>query len=142
MGGTYLIQVADNDFTTGGEYSLQLTGYPEITVLWAAAVVADGDWSPTPADGTDFGGAARGGQGPTRTYTVRNTGNVALVLGAVSVPAGFQVVEPLDATLAPGRRMHFRFSWPQKRRDAAAARSALQPTTPTRTRSISPSPVW
>jgi hypothetical protein len=50
----------------------------------------------------EFGNVAAGSRGPTRTFTVRNDGNAALNLGAISVPAGFAVIDPLVASLAPG----------------------------------------
>src|SRR6185503_7087867 len=50
----------------------------------------------------EFGNVTAGSAGPTRTFTVRNDGNATLSLGAVSVPQGFVVVDPLVGALAPG----------------------------------------
>jgi len=70
---------------------------PEITVLEGAAGVKDGQTTPV-----NLGFAAQGATGPTRTFTVRNDGGVALTLGVPSVPAGFTLTEGLAASIAPG----------------------------------------
>lgn len=74
----------------------------EITVLGNGVSIADGDATPGTADGTDFGSAAIGAAGPTRTFTVRNEGTDTLTLGSVAVPAGFTLTEGLTASLAAG----------------------------------------
>ena len=71
--------------------------YPEVTVALGAVNVADNATAPL-----SFGSVARGATAPTRTFTVRNAGQANLVLGPVSVPAGFALVEGLTPTLAPG----------------------------------------
>src|SRR5688500_2527090 len=38
-------------------------------------VIADGDATPAEADGTDLGSVALGVAGPTRTFTIRNSGD-------------------------------------------------------------------
>jgi hypothetical protein len=77
-------------------------GAPEITVLGNGVSIADGDATPSAADGTDFGSVAQGGTPISRTFTVRNDGTAALTLGAVTVPAGFTLTEGLSSSLTPG----------------------------------------
>jgi hypothetical protein len=77
-------------------------GAPEITVLGNGLSIADGDVTPSAADGTDFGSVGQGGTPISRTFTVRNDGAAALTLGAVTVPAGFTLTEGLSASLTPG----------------------------------------
>jgi hypothetical protein len=69
---------------------------PELTVL------LDGDELSSGAT-VDFGQVGQGQSGPERTLTVRNDGNIDLVLGAVTLPAGFELIEGLSqTTLSPG----------------------------------------
>jgi Ca2+-binding RTX toxin-like protein len=55
----------------------------------------------------DFGTVGQGAAGPTRTFTVRNDGDDVLSLGAVSVPTGFTLIDPLVGPLAPGASESF-----------------------------------
>jgi hypothetical protein len=69
---------------------------PEITVLDGFMTILDGSLVPI-----DFGVGTIGMTAPTRTFTVRNDGNNTLTLGAVTLPAGFSLVEGLAASLTP-----------------------------------------
>ncbi|MBN1512376.1 MAG: choice-of-anchor D domain-containing protein, partial [Phycisphaerae bacterium] len=101
------ISVTSND---GNEspFNFTITGrilppqVPEVEVRGNGRVILDGDLSASTLDHTDFGTAIQNQAGPTRTFTVYNTGTAALTLGAVSVPAGFSLVEGLSGTLAAG----------------------------------------
>ena len=74
----------------------------EITVLGNGIVIVDGDTTADTADDTDFGSVLQGASGISRTFTVRNDGDVALTLETVTVPAGFTLTEGLSASLAAG----------------------------------------
>jgi hypothetical protein len=50
----------------------------------------------------EFGKAELGASGPTRTFTVSNSGSFTLETSGLSVPEGYSVIEPLSATIAPG----------------------------------------
>jgi Ca2+-binding RTX toxin-like protein len=55
------------------------------------------------ADGTiDFGSAAVGATGPTRTLTIRNDGGAPLTVSRIRLPAGFALAHAPGASLAPG----------------------------------------
>jgi len=55
------------------------------------------------ADGTiDFGSAAVGSSGPTRTLTIRNDGGAPLTVARIRLPEGFALVHLPGASLAPG----------------------------------------
>ncbi|HEX8911106.1 MAG TPA: choice-of-anchor D domain-containing protein, partial [Humisphaera sp.] len=82
------------DFTVQAAVTAAAT--PAIVVKNGGTSLADGSST------VDFGTASVGGGRPTRTFTVRNDGTAPLTLGTPTVPAGFEVTEPLDATLAPG----------------------------------------
>jgi immune inhibitor A len=69
---------------------------PDAKVAQGASAVADGQ-----AAAVTFGSVPQGVQGPSRTFTVRNEGDIPLLLGPVTVPAGFTLTEPLAAQLAP-----------------------------------------
>jgi len=77
-------------------------GAPEITVLGNGRSIADGDSSPHTTDGTHFGSVPRGSPPVSHVFLVRNNGTDILVLGPVTVPAGFTLTEGLSASLAPG----------------------------------------
>jgi hypothetical protein len=55
----------------------------------------------------DFGGVTQGDVGPTRTFTVTNSGTDTLTVGAVTLPAGFTLVDPLVGPLSPGASESF-----------------------------------
>ncbi len=88
-------------------FNFSLTGTvivptPEVTVEGNLTGIADGDTTPSAADGTDFGGALQGGTPISKSFTVRNDGTANLTLSGLVVPAGFTLTEPLAVSLAPG----------------------------------------
>jgi hypothetical protein len=86
------------DFSIVGVVSVAPT--PEIAVATqGAGAAAVTDNQPT---AIEVGSVALGASSLTRTFSVTNSGNAPLTLGAVTVPAGFTVTEPLSATIAPG----------------------------------------
>ena len=54
------------------------------------------------ADGTNFGTAALNGAGPSRTFTVWNTGTAAMTITTVAMPTGFVLTEGLSTPIAAG----------------------------------------
>jgi hypothetical protein len=84
------------DFTISG--TVQASG-PEIAVLGYGTSIADGDTTPSTADGTDFGSVVHGEPAVSHTFTVRNEGGLVLTLGAMTMPAGFTLTE-LASSLA------------------------------------------
>ncbi|HEY7120636.1 MAG TPA: choice-of-anchor D domain-containing protein [Tepidisphaeraceae bacterium] len=74
---------------------------PEITVLLGENALTDN------VSTVDFGSVGQGRTGPTRTFTVRNDGDDVLSVGAVSVPAGFLLVDPLQGPIQPGESESF-----------------------------------
>jgi len=81
----------------GAAGSVTAVGVQDIAVLVGAAALADGQ-----AAAVAFGNVGQGHPGSTRTFTVRNDGAADLAFGAVTVPAGFTVTEPLVGPLQPG----------------------------------------
>ncbi|MGV3697165.1 choice-of-anchor D domain-containing protein [Flavobacterium sp.] len=62
-------------------FSIQGTGVlQEIDIQGNAVSIADGDTTPSTADWTDFSTVAA-----TRTFTIRNLGNIALTVGTITV---------------------------------------------------------
>ncbi len=94
-----------NDDADENPFHFAITGrvlaLPEITVLGNGISIADGDTTPDPADNTDFGSVLQEGW-LIRTFTVRNDGDLTLTLGAVTLPAGFTLWEPLPPSLVAG----------------------------------------
>jgi hypothetical protein len=82
------------------------TPTPEADVTGKGVSIVDNDLSPTVTDDTDFG-TTNVGSPMSKTYTVRNLGSAALTTGALTVPAGFTVTEPLSASIAPGAQDTF-----------------------------------
>lgn len=117
--GSYFLHMSIANFATGGgdtqalvDYALQLTSAAAagagLAVNFGDTPITDGDASPDGADGTAFGTTTPGSAGIERTFTVSNTGGGSLTLGAISVPAGFEVVAGLPPTLAAGASASFK----------------------------------
>jgi hypothetical protein len=103
--GTYSgeISIGNND-SDENPYNFAIQGSvsaPEIGVSGGGVGIDDGDWTPSTADGTDFG-MISSGQSVTRTFTVQNSGSATLTLQAPQLPAGFVLTESLATQLAPG----------------------------------------
>jgi predicted anti-sigma-YlaC factor YlaD len=81
---------------TGAVVSSPTNVGPRVAVRVGTMRVVDGTTQ------VNFGSVTRGQPGPTRTFTVTNTGTQRLVLGMVRVPAGFTLVSGLESDLAPG----------------------------------------
>ena len=90
--------VADNtlDSFTSIESGIPVPA-PVVGVTTGGNPVADGSTA-----AIDFGTVNLGQTGPTRTFTVTNTGDATLSLGALQLPAGYAIVDDLVASLAPG----------------------------------------
>ncbi len=91
------VSIANND-SDENPFEFRVTGKvlppPEITVLWEGVVIADGDTTPSTADGTDFGNANLDGMPVYRTFVIRNDGGSHLVVDAINVPSGFEKTTP------------------------------------------------
>jgi Ca2+-binding RTX toxin-like protein len=72
---------------------------PEIDVSGNGINILDNDRKPGSVDGTDFGNAAFGAS-VVRSFTINNTGGVALSIANVVLPAGFVLVGGFPATVA------------------------------------------
>jgi hypothetical protein len=95
------ISIVNNDNDESPyDFSLQGTGVEqEMDVKGNAVTIVDGDVSPSTSDWTDFSTVAG-----TRTYTIYNTGNIALTIGAITVGgtnAGDFSVTTLPASVVP-----------------------------------------
>ena len=69
---------------------------PEVQVLDGVTPVGDGGGP------IDFGTVLKDSVGPSRTFTVENTGNAVLDTSNLSVPLGYSVTEGLSASIAAG----------------------------------------
>lgn len=103
--GTYSgeISIGNND-SDENPYNFAIQGSvsaPEIGVSGGGVGIDDGDWTPSTADGTNFG-MISSGQSVTRTFTVQNSGSATLTLQSPQLPAGFVLTESLATQLAPG----------------------------------------
>jgi hypothetical protein len=75
---------------------------PAVSVSGSGQLIANGDTTPSRADGTDFGSVTQDQGGPVDTFVIANTGTAPLELSGLMVPPGFRVVDPLVASLAAG----------------------------------------
>jgi hypothetical protein len=98
---TATISIVNND-TNENPYDFTLQGFgtdQEIDIQGNGITIVDGDTTPTTADWTDFSTVAA-----TRTFTIRNTGNVALSIGTITIggahASDFSVTTPPAATVA------------------------------------------
>jgi hypothetical protein len=95
------ISIVNNDTDENPyNFTLQGTGIEqEIDIKGNGVTIADGDMSPTTADWTDFSTVAG-----TRTFTIYNTGNVALTIGTITIgganAADFSISTPPASTIA------------------------------------------
>ncbi len=78
-----VVTVYTND-TDEGDYTFSVRGTatsaPEIAISGNSQLIADGDTSPTNADGTDFGGTDIAGGAISRTFVINNLGSGELAL--------------------------------------------------------------
>src|SRR5439155_16714697 len=86
------------NFAISGTVVAVVPPAPDISVTMArpAGPVDNGNTT------IEFGNKVVGSHGATRTFRVANVGKAALNLGAVSVPAGFTLVDPLVARIPVG----------------------------------------
>jgi autotransporter-associated beta strand protein/T5SS/PEP-CTERM-associated repeat protein len=97
----------------GSDY-VSLSFNPDIDVLGTNdAVIANGDLSPSAADGTAYPELVADFESKTHTFTVTNTGHRALILaGATTVDIAwdtghFVVTQPAGTNIAPGESISF-----------------------------------
>jgi hypothetical protein len=104
-----MIRFANND-SNEDPYNFAVTGTvtaPEVTVLCNGLEIVDGDTSPSLDDCTDFGSVVQGRTPITRTFTVRNDGNVTLTLSGLTLPEGYAIGENLSPSLSPDKSDSF-----------------------------------
>lgn len=96
-----MVSIANNDTDEGPyDFAIQGTGVSrEIDIQGNATTIVDGDTTPSTADWTDFSTVTA-----TRTYTITNTGNITLTLGAITISGAnagdFAVTTAPSATVA------------------------------------------
>ena len=94
---------------TGDVQSSVGGGAPEIDVTGNGNAIADGDATPTPIDGTDFGSVALA-VGAPQTFVINNTGTAVLNISSIVVSgaqAGDFVVSGAPASVAAGASANF-----------------------------------
>ncbi len=96
-------------FTVQGVGTTSASGDPAINVKGAGVTISDGDTSPSTTDGTDFGSAAIGGGVVTKSFTIENSGTVALPISSLAfIPTGdFSQSGTLPSSVAAGSSATF-----------------------------------
>jgi hypothetical protein len=126
---TATVSVVNND-SDENPYNFAIqgmgTGVPEINVVGNSTTIADGDTTPALADWTDFGPADVATGSVSQTFTIQNTGTVALTIGAFTIggtnPTNFTITSAPAATVAPGSSTTFTVTFNP---DAAGIRGAV-----------------
>jgi hypothetical protein len=95
--------IGNGNYSAGESYSIIKNRHPNMVVECVGQTIVDGAAAASLADGTDFGATIIGHSPLTRTFTVRNTGGATLTTVTPVLPAGFTLVEPLDATILAGQ---------------------------------------
>lgn len=109
------VTITSND-ANEGTYNFAVLGvvnaaptFPEIQVTGGSVnfspVIADGDSTPSTADGTDYGSntqSAESGARVLRTFNVANAGDATLTISSVTVPTGYTVTTALPGSIAAG----------------------------------------
>jgi hypothetical protein len=85
----------------GFDINCRVDGVPDIDVSGNTVPITNGDTTPVATDATDFGNTAVNVP-VTHVFRVGNRGETDLTLGAVTVPAGFTVLNTLPSTLPRG----------------------------------------
>lgn len=84
---TATVTIVNNDCNEGTyTFAIQGTGTdPEINLLGNSVAIADGDMTPTTTDHSDFGSQSICSGNIVRTFTIQNTGNANLTIGAGAI---------------------------------------------------------
>jgi hypothetical protein len=129
--GTYEVQVTGNQAQVPYALawdSLDVSATPSIELLGAGTQIPQGESSPSPANGTDFGNVALDGSPQIETFTIQNSGQATLNLTGTPIvsssnPADFSIVsQPAASSLMPGASTTFKVQF-------APAQSALRSAT-------------
>ncbi len=101
--GVYYARVIGRDGDANSNYSLSLvpppgivTATPEIAVTDDRGQITDGR-----TESIQFSPSVKNQTGASQTFRVANQGAVPLLIEEFSLPAGFQLIESLDARVAP-----------------------------------------
>lgn len=88
---------------------------PEINILGNAISIVDGDTTPSPKDWTDFGSMEISTGIITKTFTIQNTGDATLTIGAITISgtnaANFTVTKNPSSSIAAGGNTTFSISF-------------------------------
>lgn len=85
------------DFSVRGIVS---AGTPSIALLGNGLTIAPGLAAPSTVDATDFGSVAQGSVPVQMSFTIQNSGNAALKLGAIHAPTGYAIVSHPPRSIA------------------------------------------
>jgi hypothetical protein len=83
---------------------------PNLQLSFTGVAIADNESTPQPANGTNFGNVNVAGGSKTETFTITNTGNVALTLSAGAVKSNstqFSVTQPALLSIPAGGKTTF-----------------------------------
>lgn len=82
-------------------------GAQEINVRGNGNTISDGDNSPTTTDGTNFGSVYTSGGTVDQIFTIENTGNQNLTIGAFTITGDFSLITSPAATVLSGNSTTF-----------------------------------
>ena len=96
-----------NEENTGKNGGGSVPASSSLSLAGNGKAIAAGDTTPSTTDGTDFGSIAYAQDGPVRTFTLRNDTNSSIDISVITVPTGFVLVHPPQATLNPNSQTTF-----------------------------------
>lgn len=109
--GTFggVVNLPSNDLAAGDDpFTFAISGSvipkpaPAVTVAGNGQTIQSGRNPASSVNGTDFGSVDQNSADVSNTFTIENTGNAVLTIGAIKVPRGFVVVAQPPRSIAPG----------------------------------------
>ena len=114
--GTFdgVVNLFSNDLAAGDDpFTFAISGAvipkpaPAVTVVGDGQAIPSGRSPASPVNGTDFGRVDQKSADVSNTFTIENTGNAVLTIGAIKVPRGFVVLAEPPRSIAPGDSVTF-----------------------------------
>ncbi|MFV8322475.1 choice-of-anchor D domain-containing protein [Flavobacterium sp. LS2R12] len=94
---TYYVETTNASCTSSRTAVTATVNTPEINMLGNAISIIDGDTTPSTTDWTNFGSMETSTGIITKTFTIQNTGNAPLTIGAITI-SGTNAVDFIVAT--------------------------------------------
>ncbi|MFV8378401.1 choice-of-anchor D domain-containing protein [Flavobacterium sp. LB3R33] len=112
---TYYVETTNASCTSSRTAVTATVNSPEINIIGNAISIIDGDATPSTTDWTNFGSMETSTGIITKTFTIQNTGNAPLTIGAITISgtnaSDFTVTTNPSASIAAGGSSTFSISF-------------------------------